>query len=101
MKKSCAVLAAVCLLSACSGGETVSETATAEDGKPALYELPEGERFLYDGDRVFISFDCSSDEYKKLLDTLYETRNDPESFRTIGWVDGELKIISGYGAENT
>ncbi len=76
-----------------------------KDGKPVLYELPEGERFLYDGSRTFISLDGGgSDGYKKLLELLDETRDDPDSFQTLGWVDGELKIISGYGkngAEDT
>ncbi len=73
-----------------------------KDGNPVLYELPEGERFLYDGSRAFISLDGGgSDGYKKLLELLDETRDDPDSFQTLGWVDGELKIISGYGAETT
>lgn len=65
------------------------------DGKPTLYELPKSEYFLCGGGRLFIKTYGESD---KKLD---KTRDDPDSFQTIGWVDGELKIISGYGAENT
>ncbi len=72
-----------------------------KDGKPTLYELPEDESFMYDGDRVFIAVCSDESEYQKFIDALDEARDDPDSFQTLGWVDGELKIISGYGAKNT
>ncbi len=65
-----------------------------KDGKPVLYELPEGECFVYDYDvEIFIAPSGGNE----IIDT-------PESPQTIGWVNGELKIISGYGengAEDT
>ncbi len=71
-----------------------------KDGKPVLYELPKSEYFLYGGERLFIETYGKS-EYKELADAFDKTRDAPDGFQTIGWVDGELKIISGYGAENT
>ncbi len=74
-----------------------------KDGKPVLYELPKSEYFLCGSERLFIKAYGES-EYKELADAFDKTRNDPDSFQTLGWVDGELKIISGYGengAENT
>lgn len=70
-----------------------------KDGKPVLYELPKGERFISDSERLFIL--PAGSEYNELADALSEADYDSESLQAIGWVDGELKIISGYGAENT
>ncbi len=70
-----------------------------KDGKPVLYELPEGDRFASDSERLFIM--PAGSEYNELADALSEADYDSENLQTLGWVDGELKIISGYGAETT
>lgn len=78
---------------------------TAEDGKPRLYELPEDRCFLYDfdknGKKVLYIYDTDFGfkEFRNAESEAYEKSGSLADFQQIGWVDGKLEIISGYGAE--
>ncbi len=75
---------------------------SAADGTPKWYELPEDRCFMYD-------FIFESEEVKKDFLFIYDSDfdysdfskaegDDLENFQQIGWVDGKLEIVSGYGA---
>lgn len=78
---------------------------TAEDGKPRLYELPEDRCFLYDSDKnrkevlYIYDTDFGFKEFRNAESEAYEKSGSLADFQQIGWVDGKLEIISGYGAE--
>lgn len=78
---------------------------TAEDGKPRLYELPEDRCFLYDSDKsrkevlYIYDTDFGFEEFRNAESETYENSGSLADFQQIGWVDGKLEIISGYGAE--
>lgn len=76
-----------------------------ESGKPRLYELPEDRCFLYDFDRngesaIYIyDTDFGFEEFRRAESEAYD--NDAlANFQQIGWVDGKLEIVSGYGADS-
>lgn len=78
---------------------------TAEDCKPRLYELPEDRCFLYDSDKnrkevlYIYDTDFGFKEFRNAESEAYEKSGSLADFQQIGWVDGKLEIISGYGAE--
>lgn len=75
---------------------------TVEGGKARLYELPEDRCFLYNPceNGVLFIYDTAfgfNEFVKAELDAYHnEALTD---FQKVGWVDGKLEIISGYGAE--
>ena len=77
---------------------------TVQDGKAKLYELPEDRCFLYDfdksGDSVLFIYDTDFgfDEFVKAEFVAYDS-DSLTDFQKIGWLDGKLEILSGYGAE--
>lgn len=75
---------------------------TVEDGKARLYELPEDRCFLYDPceNGVLFIYDTAFDFDEFVSEELDAHDNEAlTDFQMIGWVDGKLEIISGYGAE--
>ncbi|MDE7303598.1 MAG: hypothetical protein K2N60_09820 [Oscillospiraceae bacterium] len=79
---------------------------SAEDGSADWYELPEDRCFMYtsaykDGNEkkflLIYDTDFGYDDFNLAMGA--HDYDNFENFQQIGWLDGELEILSGYGAE--
>ncbi|MDE6594634.1 MAG: hypothetical protein K2K44_01335, partial [Oscillospiraceae bacterium] len=77
-----------------------------EDGSADWYELPEDRCFMYgftfddDGNEKEFLFIYDTDfGYEDFRAAEMNAYDDLENFQQIGWIDGKLEILSGYGAE--
>lgn len=79
---------------------------SVEDGSADWYELPEDRCFMYgftfddDGNEKNFLFIYDTDfGYEDFRIAEMNAYDDLENFQQIGWLNGKLEILSGYGAE--
>ncbi len=79
----------------------VANCYTVSDGKPCEYVLPDNNQyFAFDkGDEVSNIYICFWNDEDSAWEIAENVKTSDGPLQTFDWVNGEIKIVSGYGAE--